>query len=70
MHAMAKDVTIKYTNWRGETAMRRILPKKLIFASTEWHPQEQWLLVAHDLDKDAERTFACKDIQDWDPSPP
>ena len=60
-----KEIKILYTNWRGETSVRRILPKELVFKSTEWHKEEQWLLVAHDLDKDAERMFACKDIKAW-----
>ncbi len=60
-----KVVKILYTNYRGETAMRRIIPKEVVFLATEWHPEEQWCLIAHDLDKDAERTFACKDIKQW-----
>jgi len=60
-----KAVRIVYTNYRGETAERRIIPKELIFGSTEYHPEEQWLLVAFDLDKNAERTFAFKDIKVW-----
>lgn len=62
-----KAIKILYTNWRGETAIRTIIPLEIIFASTEWHPEEQWLLKAYDLDKKAERSFACKDIKDWDP---
>jgi predicted DNA-binding transcriptional regulator YafY len=58
-------VKIVYTNWRGETATRTIIPKKLIFVKTDWHPEEQWCIKAQDVDKDAERTFACKDIKSW-----
>lgn len=60
-----KVVRILYTNYKGETAVRRILPKELRFGSNKWHSEPQWLLVAHDLDKGAERTFACKDIKEW-----
>ncbi|NND64690.1 MAG: WYL domain-containing protein, partial [Gammaproteobacteria bacterium] len=57
-----KQVTIEYTNYKGETRMRRIMPKQIVFSSNEWHPQPQWLLEAHDHEKDAPRTFALKDI--------
>ncbi len=60
-----KTLRILYTNYKGETAVRTILPKELKFGSTEYHPEEQWLLVAFDLEKNAERTFAVKDIQSW-----
>lgn len=60
-----KIVRIVYTNYRGETGARRIVPKEIKFGSTQYHPQEQWLLVAYDVDKNAERTFAVKDIKSW-----
>jgi hypothetical protein len=52
-----------YTNWRGVASRRRVYPRGAEFTSTKWHPEAQWMLIAHDLDKDAERTFAIKDIQ-------
>jgi len=58
-----KIVKIVYTNYRGETAERKIIPIELWFGSTEWHPEEQWLLKAFDLDKKAERNFALKDVK-------
>lgn len=60
-----KVLKIRYKNYRGEVAERKILPKQIYFGSTEWHPEEQWLLEAYDLDKEANRTFALKDIQEW-----
>jgi hypothetical protein len=51
-------VKCTYTNYRGETATRRISPISVRFGSTEWHPEEQWLLLAFDHDKQAEREFA------------
>jgi predicted DNA-binding transcriptional regulator YafY len=56
---------IRYTNWRGETMLRKIIPKAIRFGSTEWHPEEQWLLDAYDLDRGADRSFAMKDILEW-----
>lgn len=55
-------VRIDYTNYRGERSVRTILPLRIEFGSNEFHTERQWFLVALDLDKAAERTFAMKDI--------
>ena len=60
-----QEVTIVYTNWKGETAIRRIIPRQISFTSNEWHPTPQWLLEAYDLDKKDIRHFALKDIRVW-----
>lgn len=60
-----KVIEILYRNHRGEIAIRRILPIEITFTSTEWHPIEQWLLKAYDLDREAERRFALQSIQAW-----
>lgn len=60
-----KIVYIVYTNYRGETRVRKILPLRLWFGNTKWHPEEQWLLDAYDVEKEANRTFAMKDIRAW-----
>jgi hypothetical protein len=62
-----ETVTILYTNYRGETALRRIIPKRLWFGGTDWHPESQWLLDAQDVERDVERTFALKDVRAWFP---
>jgi hypothetical protein len=62
---VAEEVHILYTNWQGEVGWRRIVPKEVIFASSSWHPEPQWVLTATDLDKNAERSFAIKDIHEW-----
>ena len=59
-------VSIVYTNYRGETNERKIVPKKLWFGSTEYHKEKQWLLDAFDMNKKAERTFAITDIKSWE----
>lgn len=56
---------INYTNYRGETADRQIVPIKVWFGSTEYHPEPQWLLDAFDVGKQAERSFALRDIKNW-----
>jgi hypothetical protein len=55
-------VTLAYTNWRGETAQRTIVPQRVWFGSTDWHPEPQWLLTALDAEKGADRDFALKDF--------
>ncbi len=65
----SKVVEILYTNYKGETTRRRVLPEKIWFGSTEWHKEEQWLLDAHDINKNALRNFAMKDIQEWNNIP-
>lgn len=61
-----QEVNILYVNYRGEKGWRRIRPLKIWFGSTEWHPERQWLIDAIDLDKQAERSFALKDVQAWE----
>ena len=61
-------VTILYTNYRGETALRTIEPIKIWFGGTEWHPEPQWLLDAIDIEKNDNRSFAMKDIKTWLPA--
>ncbi len=63
-------VVIDYTNWRGERSKRRIHPVTLTFGSNEWHKDLQWLLTAYDVDKEAVREFAMKDIHSWEPESP
>lgn len=60
-----QQVRILYTNYRGETSLRAITPKRIHFGSTDWHPEPQWLMDADDSEKGQERTFAMKDIRAW-----
>lgn len=53
-----KPVRVVYKNWKGETSVRKIIPESLYYGSSEWHPENQWLLRAFDLDKEAYRDFA------------
>lgn len=68
-------VRILYTNYRGETAWRRVIPmaKCPYFGKTEHHcpnaakmdnrdTEDQWFIHVWDLGKNAERTLALKDI--------
>ena len=54
-------VTMQYTNYKGVTAARSIIPTELLFGTTEFHKDPQWLLKAFDIDKQANRVFALRD---------
>lgn len=60
-----KIVRIFYTNYKGEKGHRNIIPERIWFGSTEWHNEQQWLLDAWDVEKEAIRNFALKDIGEW-----
>lgn len=55
----SEQITARYTNWRGETAERTIIPRRVFFGSNEWHPEPQVLIEALDCDKGVVRTFAA-----------
>jgi hypothetical protein len=62
-----KNVTVRYKNYRGEVAVRTIIPIEggLFWGKTEYHPHEQWLLKVWDVEKNAERIYALCDIQEF-----
>ena len=63
-----KIVIIDYTNWRGERAMRRILPLEISWGFNEWHPKPcRWLLQAVDMEKGEIREFDMSHIHSWSP---
>lgn len=64
---VTKEVIIDYTNWRGERNFRTILPVETFFGLNEFHPGEQWLLKAIDVEKNVERVFSMKEIHSWTP---
>jgi len=61
--AKQQAAEFEYVNYRGETARRKVVPISIKWGSTEWHPEEQWLLKAYDLEKEAIREFALKDCR-------
>lgn len=65
---MDKEVVIDYTNHRGVRGIRYIRPRLVYFGVTEFHQESQWVMSAYDMTKQAERTFAMKDIHSWTPA--
>lgn len=55
-----KPLTIMYTNWKGVTRQRRLIPRSLSFGSNLWHPEPQWLLECYDLEDGDIKSFALK----------
>jgi len=61
-----RAVKVKYANYRGEVGIRSIIPMEVYWGQTEYHPHDQWLLKVWDVEKNAERIYAFKDIQEFD----
>lgn len=51
-----------YVNWKGEFGHREVKVEEILFGSTDYHKKEQWLMKAWDMNKQAERIFAMKDM--------
>jgi len=60
-----KIVTFTYTNYKNITATRIVRPKLMYWGFTDYHKEVQWLLVAYDIDRKADRTFAMVSISNW-----
>lgn len=55
-------LVFQYRNWRDEVAERRVIPQRVWWGTTEWHPHGCWLLTAYDLDRTAMRDFDIRGI--------
>jgi predicted DNA-binding transcriptional regulator YafY len=65
-HALkTRMITVRYKNYRGEIAVRTLVPVKLWWGSNEYHTQEQWLLTAWDIERNAYRDYALQDIVEF-----
>lgn len=60
-----KVISFRYKNWKGEISLRKVVPQDIWFGSTEFHKEEQWLLTAIDVEKQANRDFAINDILEF-----
>lgn len=69
MGSMMQVVEIDYTNWRGERSIRKIVPMRIAWENSEWHPETQWILEAIDIEKQENRSFAFASIHSWTPAP-
>lgn len=58
-------VRFLYVNWKGERADRHVLPIRIWYGKTNWHPELQWFLQGFDLGKQELRDFALDGIIGW-----
>ena len=61
-----KAIKVKYKNYRGEIGIRFIIPMEIYWGQTNYHLHDQWLVKVWDIDKNAERIYAFKDIESFD----
>lgn len=59
---MDKTLEFGYTNYKGQYSARRVVPQHIYFGETEFHGGAQWILRGFDVDKQAYRDFAMKDM--------
>ena len=55
-------IEFDYVNYKGELGHRRAEVQGVFFGSNEYHPEDQFLLAAFDMDKLEHRTFAMADM--------
>lgn len=72
-----RSVYIQYRNHRGITSWRHVLPLVWDFTSSPWHSEQQWIMLALDLDRGfdregerVQRSFALQNILVWQYEPP
>lgn len=54
---------IEYTNWKGKTRIRSIIPTGISYGATKYHPENQWLVCAVDCEDKQIKQFALKDMK-------
>lgn len=59
----ANPLVFRYTNHRGEVALRRVIPLSVHYGATEHHPTPCWLLRAWCEDRKAVRDFDLELIE-------
>ena len=63
---MSTQITLDYTNWRGERKEYTVVPDKIWYGNSQYHKGEQWFLranvYANGLPQFQVRDFAMVDI--------
>jgi predicted DNA-binding transcriptional regulator YafY len=65
-----KRLRFTYTNYKGETSERVVVPKGIRYGEYPWTGTVDWYLVAEDMEKGAERFFLLSKIKDPSYDPP
>jgi hypothetical protein len=55
-------IRFTYTNWKGRKGVRKCIVESFGLENHPHHPQTQWFIHGLDLDKNARRSYAVKDI--------
>lgn len=58
-----RPVSVIYQNHKGNTRTRRIIPIRMWFGNTPYHPDPQYLLSADDMDDGVTKDFAMTGFQ-------
>jgi hypothetical protein len=64
LYAANTLLRFRYTNYKLETENRRARVLSVWYGSSEFHQGEQWFLMARDVDRDAIRHFAMRDMSE------
>jgi hypothetical protein len=56
-----QTIMVHYKNWKGTIRTREIRPVRVEWGASEWHPEQQWLLIAVDMEDGKQKMFALKD---------
>lgn len=62
---LAGTVELDYTNYRDERKYYRVVPLRIWYGTTQYHPQPGWLLEADDVVRGFRRTFALARLHAW-----
>ena len=64
-HFDERELSFTYTNWKGETRKRHIIPVTIRLGYSEYHEGRQWFMTGIDIERDdcPVREFAMKDIE-------
>lgn len=65
VYSAEQVLTVRYKNYRGEVAVRKIVPVKTWWGKTDFHPHEQWILTVWDCERNAQRDYAMQDILEF-----
>jgi hypothetical protein len=63
--SLQKPAQILYMNWLGDMRWRRVMPLRIWYGVTKWHPNPGLLLHCLDLEKGETRDFSIAAIREW-----
>ena len=56
-----KPLQFWYRNYKGDVALRTVIPEKVWYGETIYHPGKQWFMTAFCHDREERRDFALRD---------